>query len=149
MITVAASDPRGQLTSFSNFGETVEILAPGGLHKGCSIPEDGILSVVGSDNTTACAVEGDYAYYNGTSMAAPHVAGVAALWLAQDPSLTPQTLLEELQKSARPRDSTQCPKPCGAGLLSAVRIVPSLWLGWMNWSKRWIQPAAWSRADDE
>ncbi len=121
VITVAASDPRGQLTSFSNFGETVEIMGPGGLHTGCSIPADGILSTIGSDNTSACAVEGDYAYYNGTSMAAPHVAGVAALWLAQDPTLTPKTLLEELQKAARPRTAADCPKPCGAGLLSAVR----------------------------
>lgn len=121
VITVAAADPRGQLTSWSNFGNSVEILAPGGLHKSCSIPQDGILSTIGSDNQSNCAVGNAYAYYNGTSMAAPHVAGVAALWIAQDPALTPATLLTELQKAVYPRNSSQCPKPCGTGLLSALR----------------------------
>lgn len=113
VITVAASDARGHLvTRYSNFGNTVEIMAPGGDRNrddsGDGNP-DGVLSMV----------KGGYAYYNGTSMAAPHVAGVAALLLAQNPSLTPAEVLQKLQDNAVPRDSTQCPKPCGAGLLNA------------------------------
>jgi len=131
VITVAASDPQGHLALetlsdgrqyYSNWGSTIEIMAPGGKHMpGCTKPQDGVLSTVGSDTSGPCAVDGNYAFYNGTSMAAPHVAGVAALWLSRDASLTPKTLVAELQKAARPRNSTQCPKPCGAGLLSAVR----------------------------
>ncbi|UCF19286.1 MAG: S8 family serine peptidase, partial [Gemmatimonadota bacterium] len=114
VITVAASDARGHLVSrYSNYGATIEIMAPGGDRNrddnGDGNP-DGVLSMV----------SGGYAYYNGTSMASPHVAGVAALLLARNPSWTPAQLLSELQSRALPRNSTQCPRPCGAGLLSAV-----------------------------
>jgi serine protease len=118
------------LTPYSNWGTSVEIIAPGGwTERGCPKPADGVLSMVEtSTDRGPCGVPPAYAYYNGTSMATPHVAGVAALWLAQDPSLTPSKLLSELQAAARPRSATECPNPCGAGLLSAVRkdggIVP-------------------------
>ena len=113
VITVAASDARGHLvTRYSNFGATIEILAPGGDVRRDDNGDgnaDGVLSMV----------EGGYAFYNGTSMAAPHVAGVAALLLAREPALTPGEVADRLQTSAVPRDATQCPRPCGAGLLNA------------------------------
>jgi len=114
VITVAAADARGRLvTRYSNFGASVEIMAPGGDvqrdDNGDGNP-DGVLSMV----------DGGYAFYNGTSMAAPHVAGVAALLLARDPTLTPDQVSDRLQASALPRDSVQCPRDCGAGLLNAL-----------------------------
>ena len=117
VITVAAGDARGHLaTRYSNYGATVEIMAPGGDvtrdDNGDGRP-DGVLSLVHPN-------AGTYAYYNGTSMAAPHVAGVAALMLAQQPSLVPSQVLANLQANAFPRTAAQCPQPCGAGLLSAV-----------------------------
>lgn len=64
VITVAASGPRGRLVSgYSNYGEKVEILAPGG-DTGQGLTR-GVLSMV----------RNGYAFYNGPSMAAPHVAG--------------------------------------------------------------------------
>jgi serine protease len=115
VITVAASDYRGHLVGrYSNFGPSVEIMAPGGDVNRDDNEDgnpDGVLSMV----------RGGHAYYNGTSMSTPHVSGVLALWLASDPSLTPAQLLAELQAAALPRDATQCPRPCGAGLLSALR----------------------------
>jgi serine protease len=118
VITVAASDYRGHLvTRYSNFGATVEIMAPGGdvlRDDDGDGNNDGVLSMVHP-------ADGTYARYNGTSMATPHVAGVAALVFAQDPSLTPGQLLADLQSHALPRTSSQCPRPCGAGLLSALR----------------------------
>lgn len=111
VITVAASDSRGHFVGrYSNFGKTVEIMAPGGdLARG---PSEGVYSMV----------DGGYAFYNGTSMAAPHVAGVAALLLACHPKLTPPDVLKRIQASSLPRTPAQgCPTgTCGAGLLNAM-----------------------------
>jgi serine protease len=123
VITVAAGETRGRLASrYSNFGATVEIMAPGGDvlrdDDGDGNP-DGVLSLVDPSSGTD-------AFYNGTSMAAPHVAGVAALMLAVDPSLTPAQSLGHLQTTARPRNASQCPQPCGAGLLDAGAAVAAV-----------------------
>lgn len=117
VITVAASDARGHLASrYSNYGTTVEIMAPGGDvqrdDNGDGRP-DGVLSLVHPN-------AGSYAYYNGTSMAAPHVAGVAALLLARQPGLSPPQVLSFLQGTALMRTAAQCPQPCGVGLLAAA-----------------------------
>lgn len=114
VVTVAASDARGHLvTRYSNFGASVEIMAPGGDVQrdddGDGNP-DGVLSMV----------QGGYAFFNGTSMASPHVAGVAALLLAREPALTPAEVSNRLQAGAVPRNATQCPRACGSGLLSAA-----------------------------
>jgi serine protease len=113
VITVAAGDRRGYLaTRYSNYGARVDLMAPGGDVRQDSDADgnpDGVLSMV----------QGGYAYYNGTSMAAPHTAGVAALLLAEDPARTPDQIRSLLKSRALARTAVQCPKPCGAGLLSA------------------------------
>ena len=123
VITVAAGDLRGRLVNrYSNFGATVEILAPGGdvqRDDNSDNNPDGVLSLV--DPTS-----GTYAFYNGTSMAAPHVAGVAALMLSVDDTLTPAQILGFLQSTARPRSATECSRPCGAGLLDAAAALDAV-----------------------
>ena len=118
VITVAASDRRGYLaTRYSNFGTRVDIMAPGGDVRQDSDNDgnpDGVLSMV----------NGGYAYYNGTSMAAPHTAGVAALLLSEDSTRTPDQVRSLLKARAMTRTAVQCPKPCGAGLLNAVATQP-------------------------
>lgn len=113
VITVAASDFNGELvTRYSNFGAVVDIMAPGGDLRADEDNDgnpDGVLSMV----------KGGYAFFNGTSMATPHVAGVAGLLLAQDPTLNPLEIENLLKSNALPRNSGQCPEPCGAGLLNA------------------------------
>ncbi|MBF2025303.1 MAG: S8 family serine peptidase [Oscillatoriales cyanobacterium C42_A2020_001] len=87
VITVAATNPSDQLDSEfsnSNYGlTTVDIGAPGAQ----------IYSTVPGNS---------YAFYSGTSMAAPHVAGAAALLLAQNPFLTAAELRNILMTTADP-----------------------------------------------
>lgn len=121
VIAVAASDRSGNLvTRYSNYGAKVDILAPGGdviTDSDNDGNPDGVLSMV----------QGGYAFYNGTSMAAPHVAGVAALMLANNSALSPAEVEQGIKIGALPRSSDQCSKPCGAGLLDAkVAIATSL-----------------------
>ena len=90
VVSVAATSQTNALASYSNFGATVDVAAPGG-EMGEDVNADGfpdgILSTVGSDRDNALTY--GYRRYEGTSMAAPHVAGVAALMKAVHADLTP------------------------------------------------------------
>ncbi len=82
-ITVAASDASDRRSSFSNHGPCVDIVAPGsGIYS--SLPPRAHLSMSCNDD------DGDsYGSCSGTSMASPHVAGLAALYLQRHPSARP------------------------------------------------------------
>ncbi len=70
IISVAATNQENTLASFSNYGaKSVDIAAPG-------------------TNILSTTLNGEYSYKNGTSMAAPHVAGAAALLKSYMPYLT-------------------------------------------------------------
>lgn len=87
VISVSATDAIGKKAPYSNFGAGVDISAPGGSDTGLIIQE----TVINNNQTPS--FEG----FQGTSMAAPHVAGVAALIKAtgiEDPEQVRQILLE-------------------------------------------------------
>lgn len=122
VITVGAVDRTGDLAWYSNYGSTVEISAPGG---DTTTPTDGVLSTLDSGTTTPA---GDtYEFYQGTSMATPHVAGVVALMFSVNPNLTPAKVLSILKLSAKdfPAGSSCSADAtlCGAGILNAFRAV--------------------------
>lgn len=114
--TVAASDIQGTLAPYSNFGSSVDLLAPGGdVSKDLDGDgyADGILSIV----------NGGYSFYNGTSMAAPLVSAAVALALAHNPGWAVPDALDRLRATAMPRDRAQCGEPCGAGLMNAAALL--------------------------
>ena len=81
---------------------------------------DEVLSLGKDDLTNSMT----YSYAQGTSMAAPHVAGVIALMKALEPDLTPTQIHSVLTATARPLSSLTCRRSsgedCGAGLIDAV-----------------------------
>jgi serine protease len=91
VLAVAAVGPDAAPTSYSSFGTNVALRAPGG-NIALGDATDGVASAIWN----FALGRPDYAFAEGTSMAAPHVTGVAALLLAQDPSLTAATLRARL-----------------------------------------------------
>lgn len=116
-ITVAATDRYGARAPYSNYGSVVALAAPGG-NTGAGT-SNGILSTLNAGTSSPGA--DNYAFYQGTSMAAPHVAGVAALMFSAKPTATPDEIASKLKSSARPFPST-CSQ-CGTGLLDANAAV--------------------------
>ena len=117
VITVAATDRTGAKAYYSNFGANVAVAAPGGDMRASAA--NGILSTL---NNGANAPGSDtYAYYQGTSMAAPHVAAVVALMLAKNSTLTPDQVATALKGSTRPFPGA-CSQ-CGTGIVDASAAV--------------------------
>ncbi|MEL3953780.1 S8 family peptidase [Stenotrophomonas bentonitica] len=111
VIAVAATTSAGARASFSNYGTGIDISAPG----------QGILSTLNSGTTVPGSAS--YASYNGTSMAAPHVAGVVALVQSVAPTALSPAAIESLLKStARPLPGA-CSGGCGAGIVDADAAV--------------------------
>ncbi|MFC4930715.1 S8 family serine peptidase [Massilia sp. GCM10023247] len=115
VVTVAATNRNGARAPYSNYGTVVDVAAPGGDANGYIISTlNAGTSSPGADN---------YAGYQGTSMATPHVAGVAALMIARNSALTPDEIESKLKSTARPFPGT-CTS-CGTGIVDAAAAVAS------------------------
>jgi serine protease len=91
VISVGAVDINKKRASYSSFGSTLDIVAPGGDNT-ADINGDGmadrILSTMGKE--VGNTIEFTFRALDGTSMATPHIAGVISLMKAVNPNLTPQ-----------------------------------------------------------
>ena len=106
-ITVAASNSADQFAGFSNFGNGVDLIAPG----------VGITAAWYTTNTATNTI-------SGTSMATPHVAGTAALYLEMNPGSTPAQVANGLVTLARANAITGVPGSTPNLLLQGVMGTP-------------------------
>lgn len=94
-IIVAATGPDGQLASYSQRGVGVDVAAPGG--------DPGTPDVCTREDCVISLFPGDrYSVAAGTSMAAPHVSGIAALLLGQRPGRGREDVFARILGTARP-----------------------------------------------
>jgi subtilisin family serine protease len=110
-ITVAASDPFGNFAFFSNFGPKIDVTAPG----------VDILSLQAANTFLAQPVVPGYGRLSGTSMAAPHVSGVAALALSQNSAYSTDQVRQIIRASDTPNPNND-PR-FGYGSLNAAAAV--------------------------
>jgi subtilisin family serine protease len=109
-LTVAASDQSDVFASFSNTGSCVDLEAPG-----VAITSDWI----GSDNATNTI--------NGTSMASPHVAGAAALYLSTNPGAGPDLVNLALTGNATQGILTSVPAGTSNRLVYTGFLISNAW----------------------
>lgn len=115
LIIVSSVSADGDKASYSNYGNWVDIAAPGGEFNFC-----GVLSTI---------AEGRYGYMMGTSMACPHVSGIAALVVSRygNGQLTPAIAKERILYAAREVNGCQAGRPqdglMGVGIADAYRAL--------------------------
>jgi serine protease len=112
VIAVAASNHEASRASFSNYGSLVDVSAPG-------------VDILSTHNSGHVSPGYDtYSSAKGTSMAAPHVSGVAALLYALKPDITPDEVKQIITMTARPFPN-RC-IGCGSGIVDAAAAVAAI-----------------------
>ena len=107
VISVAANNEAGNRASFSQYNSQVDVSAPGVSVKSC-VPSNG------------------YDFYDGTSMATPHVAGVAALVWGSKPGATNEQVRQAIESTCLDRGSAGRDNMYGHGIVQALDAINAL-----------------------
>jgi serine protease len=122
VIAVGATRFDKTLAPYSNFGASIDLVAPGG-DTSIDQNQDGYADGVLQQTFKTPGSGYTYLFMEGTSMASPHVTGVAALMLSRKPDATQDEIKGALMQTARslgPREQF------GAGLLQAANAVAAI-----------------------
>lgn len=118
VIAVGATRYDEEKTYYSNYGNDLDLVAPGGdlsVDQNKDGYADGILQQTFGRNFR----DFNYYFFQGTSCATPHVAGVAALVLSNDLNLTPLEVRNILQSTAKDKGTLGWDKHYGWGIINA------------------------------
>ncbi|MCO4793747.1 MAG: S8 family serine peptidase, partial [Bacteriovoracaceae bacterium] len=117
VLVVASTARNANRAYYSNYGNKVDISAPGGDNSG------GILSTHNSGSKAPGFAA--YTTMNGTSMAAPHVAGIVSLVFGVKPGLYPGQVRDIIRNTAMnfPGSSNCTTSTCGHGIADAYQAV--------------------------
>lgn len=128
VIAVGATRYDEQKTDYSNYGTSLDLTAPGGqscidsFAPTCVMNDqnedgywDGVLQQ--TFEKRGARITWNYYFFDGTSMATPHVAGVAALILSQNPTFTPDQVRQRLQSTAEDKGATGWDQYYGWGIV--------------------------------
>lgn len=124
VVSVGAVNSAKARAHYSNFGPTLDLMAPGGDTRVDTDRDgfvDGVLSTAAFDDTGS--IEFGLQFEQGTSMACPHAAGVAALLLAVNPALQPAQIEQILIAAAEDLGLPGPDDQFGHGLIDAFAAV--------------------------
>ncbi|NBU63056.1 MAG: hypothetical protein EBS29_00890 [Chloroflexia bacterium] len=130
-VTVAAVGPTGKRAYYSNYGSGVDIAAPGGdKYAGGNLAGGYVRSTWFNGSDIIDTATPDYGNMQGTSMATPHVVGVAALLYALMPDASVATIYQYLTEAtnltnfASDTSANACKTTtCGVGIVNAAKAV--------------------------
>ncbi len=141
-LAVSSVGPKGRLAPYSSYGPEVRIAAPGGDKS--QGEQGGVLQ----ETIDPSSGEGVYRWFQGTSMAAPHVAGAAAL--LQSAGVTSPAAVERLLAASARSPGTYGGEELGgdaerygAGLLDVARALRTATTWWALWRVALAAAGAW------
>lgn len=116
VIAVGATGANDAVVRYSNKGKGLDVVAPGG---DTSVDRNGDGYVDGVLQETRIDGAWNYYFFQGTSMASPHVAAIAALLISNGTAVTPDAVSEALENSAKDLGEAGYDKNTGHGLVQA------------------------------
>ena len=132
VIAVGATRYDETRASYSDYGSSLDLVAPGGdvdVDQNEDGYADGVLQQTFKPYVfplKADPTDWAYWFFDGTSMAAPHVSGVAALLLAQDSTFTPDRIRDALESTAEDLGDSGRDDTYGWGLIDAQEALQSI-----------------------